>query len=325
MYGYEIFHPETAGALLRSVREGTAGHAYIFNGESGLGRHETARLLAAAFACRNQKNAPCGQCPSCVQTKAQTNPDVITVQATTKKSIGTDEIRDLNNDVYIKPFAAARKIYIIEADQLTEAAQNAFLKTLEEPPEYAVFILISENADRLLQTIRSRCTIIPFPGIRPAALREYLRGSVPDDRLELLIHLSAGNPGRAKAISEDDSYEPLRQEALLQLERLFSRSTADIYPIAAFFDEHKDELGRVLDLWHGMIRDLAVIKEGNPDRLIHLDMKKKLSEIAAPLSAKSILLASKQLSRAWEMNARYVNTKALCENLCLNVKRSLQY
>ena len=182
MYGYDIFHDKLAEGLISNVRRGNPPHAYIFEGESGLGRYETARLFAAALAC-GEENAPCGHCNACVSAKSDTNPDIMTVEPEEKrKTIGAERMRALITDAYTKPFLSKRKIYIFrDAQIITEQAQNAFLKLLEESPEYAVFIILAQNADLLLQTVRSRCVIVRFPALSSEKMRRYIEKLSPGD------------------------------------------------------------------------------------------------------------------------------------------------
>ena len=200
MYGYDIFHDALAEGLISNVRRGNPPHAYIFEGERGLGRYAAARLFAAALACTGQ-NPPCGICASCIGAKAGTNPDIITVEPEDKrKTIGVERIRVLIADAYVRPFLAKRKVYIFrDAQMITEQAQNAFLKLLEEPPEYAVFIIIAQNADLLLQTVRSRCVTIRFSPLSDEKMRDYLGKISPNNpNTDFLIRYSRGIPYEAK-------------------------------------------------------------------------------------------------------------------------------
>ena len=144
--------------LKNSIRNGRVSHAYILAGEAGSGRGKIAESFALALLCEEGTGEPCGSCHACVQTLAGTNPDLIRIRAD-KASIGVDEIRQkLNDTARIKPFAGRYKVYIIyDAEKMTPAAQNALLKTMEEPPDYAVIILITAREDALLETVRSRC------------------------------------------------------------------------------------------------------------------------------------------------------------------------
>ena len=207
MYGYETFHEDLMKNLIESVHNGASSHAYIFEGEKGLGVLNSARLFAAALTCKNTGVAPCGSCQNCVESKADTNPDIIYVRPKAdKKSIGAKDMRKLEEDVAVKPFNSKHKVYIFEdASLLTEEAQNTFLKTFEEPPEYAVFILITENSASLLQTILSRFTLVHFPSVSDAIMEKYISGKYPEEkeRLPFLIKYCAGVPGKLRRSDSD--------------------------------------------------------------------------------------------------------------------------
>lgn len=153
--------------LSRQFQARGLSHAYLIAGESGTGRHTLAELLAETALCQGKGPRPCGQCVSCKKVRAGIHPDVIHVKPQPGKAIAVDQIRQLRGDAYIRPNEGERKIYLIdEADQMGPGAQNALLKLLEEGPDYALFLLITENIQAMLETIRSRCevlSLVPLP------------------------------------------------------------------------------------------------------------------------------------------------------------------
>ena len=162
MYGYEVFHEELMDTLIKAVRDGKSPHSFIFEGDAGMGKHIAAELLAASICC-GASNSPCRNCKSCVMAKGGTHPDIKhVVPEKDKKSIGVEVMRAVNADTLIKPFFSTKKVYIIEGDLLTQEAQNAFLKTLEEPDPGVIFILLTANPSALLATTRSRCQLLPL-------------------------------------------------------------------------------------------------------------------------------------------------------------------
>ena len=150
-------------------------HAFIFEGEKGCGKMLTAKTFAKILQCKEDEYGICSKCKSCLQMESNNQPDVIVVQKS-KKNYTIDDIRSgLTSDIGIKPHAGPYKIYIVpEAHTLREDAQNAILKTIEEPPEYAIIILLAENADTLLATIRSRCVTIKFNMVDTIKITKYL-------------------------------------------------------------------------------------------------------------------------------------------------------
>ena len=252
MYGYETFHEDLMKNLIESVHNGASSHAYIFEGEKGLGVLNSARLFAAALTCKNTGVAPCGSCQNCVESKADTNPDIIYVRPKAdKKSIGAKDMRKLEEDVAVKPFNSKHKVYIFEdASLLTEEAQNTFLKTFEEPPEYAVFILITENSTSLLQTILSRFTLVHFPSVSDAIMEKYISEKYPEEkeRLPFLIKYCAGVPGVADNIINDENFESVRTSSLENLFSVLSTDRSSAFVVKKYLDENKDKAENIFVL-----------------------------------------------------------------------------
>lgn len=153
-------------ALRRRAETGRLSHAYIISGPKGSGKEDAAKYLAAAMVCSGAGKRPCGVCADCRKAASGIHPDVITVtREEGKKELTVDIMRQVRADASVMPNEAERKVYIIsEADLMNDSAQNAMLKVLEEPPAYAAFLLLAENASMLLQTVRSRCTAVPLVG-----------------------------------------------------------------------------------------------------------------------------------------------------------------
>lgn len=315
MYGYDIFHDDLMQSLINTVREGKNSHAYIFEGAKGLDILTAARLFAMALTCKNTEIAPCTSCPSCIEAKADTNPDIVYVRPDKdKKSIGTDNMRKVEEDAAIKPFAATRKVYIIEDGALlTEPAQNVFLKTLEEPPEYAMFIIVIENADALLQTIRSRAVRVHFPNVNDETVRKYISGKYPEvqERLDFLVKYCAGVPLTADSVIEDEEFETLRNAALEKLPALLSDKEIRAFEIQKFADENKDSFVKIVDFWLSFLRDILLLQTGARESLINIDKGEQLRKAAAKINPEKIVTVMDRLVTAQKMTARYVNTKAV--------------
>lgn len=322
MYGYEIFHEELMKNLIESVHNGTSSHAYIFEGKKGLGKHNAARLFAAALTCSNTDISPCGACPSCVEAKADTNPDIVYVHPKKdKKSIGADDMRELEEDVAVKPFNSKHKVYIIEDGALlTEPAQNTFLKTFEEPPEYAIFIIIIENSTLLLQTILSRFTLVHFPNVPDSVVENYINNKYPDERerVPFLVKYCEGIPKTADKVINDENFDELRSSAL---EKLFSLISADKYAaftVQKYLDENKDKAAEIFDLWLSFLRDVILIQTSAPEGIINVDKKDILRRIASAINPEKVIKISEKLVVAEKMLMRYVNIKSVAMWLALN-------
>ncbi len=321
MYGYETFHEKLAEGLISNVRGENPPQAYIFEGDSGLGIYETARLFAAALTC-TADTVPCGACNSCVSASANSNPDIITaLPMDRKKSVGVEVIRDIITDAAIKPFMAKRKVYIFpDSSILTEPAQNAFLKLLEEPPEYAVFILISDNADLLLETIRSRCVKVRFSPLSEERMSEYVESLRPKDkRNRFVVRYSAGIPERAAKIIADDSFDAIRKEAAKHFPLLFSKKPLTAYTVCDFLEQNKDNAQLILSLWEGLVRDVILLQNEGAELITNSDFEKPLRELAARVEEKRAVCAAESILLAQTMLRRYVNLRALTLKLALSI------
>lgn len=321
MYGYDTFHDELMKNLIESVHRQASSHAYIFEGEKGLGKLNSARLFAAALTCPNTDISPCGTCPSCIESKANSNPDIIYVRPKKdKKSIGADDMREIEEDVAIKPFNSKYKVYIFEDGmQLTEAAQNTFLKTFEEPPEYAVFIIVIENTASLLQTIMSRCTLVHFPCVSDEIVEEYIREKYPEEkeRLPFLVKYCGGVPKTADNVINDEDFETLRATSLEKLPSLLSSDRRFAFVIRKFLDENKEKASLILDFWLSFTRDTILIQTGAMEKIINIDKKDNLRQVAASVNPEEVVRVSERLIQSEKMLGRYVSLKAISMWLAL--------
>ncbi|MBR0366407.1 MAG: hypothetical protein IJH94_06375 [Clostridia bacterium] len=167
MLGYDIFHENILKRLIENVKHDNNAASYIFEGPRGLHKFDAALLFAKALVCENTSVAPCCSCLACREAQSQNHPDIILVKPEKdKKTIGVGPIRALISECGAKPFSEKHKVFIIkDGDILTPEAQNALLKVLEEPPEYAVFIIVCPDAEMLLETVRSRSVTITVPPV----------------------------------------------------------------------------------------------------------------------------------------------------------------
>lgn len=166
---------EAKKILENSIKLDKISHSYMFIGQSGIGKFMIAKEFAKAILCLSEQK-PCDKCEACVKFNGQNNPDIQIIDETEEKSIKTEVIKEMVKGVYEKPIASAKKVYIInDSQKMTKEAQNSLLKTLEEPPEYVVIILITENENLLLNTIKSRCSKIKFNSLSNDELIKILK------------------------------------------------------------------------------------------------------------------------------------------------------
>ena len=181
-----VGHKNIIKYIQNAVTADAVSHAYILNGERGSGKKMLANLFAMSMQCENrdEDGDACGKCQSCKQAMSGNHPDIIRVTHEKPNTISVDDIRvQVNDDIVIRPYSSKYKVYIIaDADMMTVQAQNALLKTIEEPPSYAVIMLLTENAEVLLPTIRSRCVMMKLRNIKDQLVKKYLMEQleVPD-------------------------------------------------------------------------------------------------------------------------------------------------
>ena len=176
-----IGHKREIEHLEKAISTGKVSHAYIFSGEKGTGKLTLANAFAMALQCTGEGEKPCGTCHSCHQAASGNHPDIIHITHEKPNSIGVDDVRDqLVGDVQIRPYNGKYKIYIMpDAEKMTVQAQTAILKTIEEPPEYAVIILLTDNEQGFLDTIRSRCVLIQLKPVPDEQVKKYLKRRFP--------------------------------------------------------------------------------------------------------------------------------------------------
>lgn len=324
MYGYEIFHERLMRPLIESVHKDHSANTYIFEGEAGLGRHQAALLFANALVCERTASAPCGGCSACVQAKSETHPDIIHVNSGAKKTIGVDKIRQICEDAQVKPFYGGKKVYIIDdASTLTEGAQNAMLKTIEEPPEYAVFVLIIDDASKLLTTVQSRSVKIQFNRISDDNVKKYIEENFPQehDRIVFLTKFCGGIPKMADKIIKDESFERLREASFSNLAKLLSSRLLFSYDIVEFVEQEKESAEKIMDFWLMFLRDILCMICDQPDKIINRDFFPKIREAAANVDAYTVSAAIEEIVLSRQMLERYVNLRANILALCIRIKR----
>lgn len=247
--------------LRESIIKQSISHAYILAGDNGIGKSKIAREFAMELICEKHKG--CGECPACRQFLADAYPDFFYMDADGKESIGIDRIREnIVNDVSIRPYHGKVKIYIIdEADKMTVGAQNALLKTIEEPPEYVVILLLVRNMSLLLETIRSRCIKLLLSAVSNDRIKSWLvEKGTSEDVAAVVASYSNGAPGIAKVMAESEDFAGMYNQNVEFLKKI---SEASINDILLFIDELKKRTGGFKDfinflrLWY---RDICILK-----------------------------------------------------------------
>lgn len=253
-----------------AIETGQVSHAYIINGETGSGRHMLADAFAKALQCESrQQTDSCDICKSCLQAESGNHPDIRYITHE-KASISVDDIREqLNNDIQIKPYSSPYKIYIIsDANKMTEQAQNALLKTIEEPPAYAVVLLLTDNMDALLPTIQSRCVTMNTKPINKEDIAAYLvkHLSMEPEQANIAAGFCQGNMGKAIRFANSQDFQEMKNDTLRLLKKVDSMELAEIVEIIRGFSQKKGMINDYLDLmllWYRDVLMLKVTKDAN--------------------------------------------------------------
>lgn len=296
-----IGHLSAKQALLNSIKCGKVGHAYIFEGICGVGRLSLAKAFASELT-----GCPADKCPdTVVVTNELYNP------SKHSKNVLVDTIRAMKADVYIRPYTSDKKVYIIpNADTMQEAAQNSLLKVFEEPPEYCVIILIAENANSLLQTIRSRAQLIRLAPLLHREVADYLVENKVTDRAkaEVISVLSGGSIGRAIELSEDTEAIQKREEVISYLMGLCGRGFRPLYDFIKHLKQSKTDINFILNIISDWSIDALHIKTGMTDNILNADKMKELNEFCGKITVRAVFRLGEivtKYSLAISRNANY--------------------
>jgi len=297
--------------LRRSAASGRSSHAYLFLGGAGAGKRLIANTFAKALQCEGEKR-PCDSCKSCHAFNHGNHPDVIYFQPLKNgKTYTIEDVREqLLETVDLKPFQYEKKIYIIEkADTLNIQSQNALLKTLEEPPAHAVFLLLAERAEAFLPTILSRVVVMKIRPLSAETIADYLMqaGHLAEES-HILSAYAQGRIGQALELVEDEGFREMRQDILGKLEVLPSMSEGDAYLLAKDLEGYKNDL-RFLDIMELWYRDLLTAKSLREEGyLIQRDKKDAIfraaKEPAALLAKKAAAVRTARMRLAQNANFR---------------------
>lgn len=250
--------------LQNALSAGKVSHAYIINGEKSSGKEFIARVFAMALQCEREGTEPCQECHSCRQALSDNHPDIIFVTHEKPNSVSVDDIRtQINGDVSIKPYSRPYKVYIVnEAEKMTVQAQNAILKTLEEPPEYVVILLLTTNVNSMLSTILSRCVVLNMKPVADELVRGFLMRQmmVPDYKAEICVAFARGNIGKAKALASSEDFENVKSEALSLLKYINDMELSEITAAIKKINEYKLEINDYLDIFSVWYRDVLLFK-----------------------------------------------------------------
>ncbi len=268
--------------LTHTIEQGKISHAYVINGERFSGKEFIANVFAMALQCEHPDGVePCQQCHSCKQALSGNQPDIIRVTHEKPNTIGVDDIRtQINTDIAIKPYSSPRKIYMIqEGEKMTAQAQNALLKTLEEPPAYAVILILTTNMDALLPTILSRCVVLNMKPVRDDLVKKYLMEElqIPDYKANVCVAFARGNLGKARQLASSEEFDHIKEEAVSMLKYVQDMEINEMLAAIKKIQEYKFDVEDYLDILAIWYRDVLLFKATNDAN--HLIFKEEIQYI----------------------------------------------
>lgn len=323
----EIVGQERAIKILtKSLKENKVSSSYIFIGSEGTGKYFTAIEFTKAVNCLNlNKNLEaCNNCHSCNGINKQCYPDLKIVK-TTKGSIKIEQIREIRKEIELKPFKSKKKVYIIDqAEKMTLEASNCLLKTIEEPPCYAIIILICSKIDPILPTIVSRCQIINFGLITSFKIKELLLNKLNNlekDRAEIISKLARGSIGKAFKLSADKEYFTRREKMLDYLSTIIpGKYGDDIFAKVEKIMSEIDRIEEILEMIKLWYRDILIIKNTrNQNYIVNCDKLEILGGKSQIYSQKMLIDILDYLDQVEEYLTKNVNKRLVLERLYIKM------
>ena len=321
--------------LQNAIRTGKVSHAYIISGEKGSGKKFIAGIFSKTLQCEDRQEKEgqieaCDKCHSCIQAEQSDHPDIITVTHEKPGSIGVDDIRtQIRDSVLIKPYTGAYKIYIIpEGEKMTSAAQNALLKTLEEPPSYVVIIILTENMEVFLPTITSRCIVLPMKPAGDNSIRKFLMENmrVVDYKADLCVAFARGNIGKAIQLAQNETFDEIRNQTISFVQDIKHKEIFEINETVhnIITAQEQDRKQDFLDVLLFLIRDILIYKATEEeDHLIFRDKISYIRDTADRCTFGGLNLVAEAMQKAKKRLDANVNADLALEMLMIAVKENI--
>ena len=291
--------------LRQSLAKGHASHFYLISGPVGSGKHTLAKLLSAALMCE-KSNRPCLKCTACRKVMEDLHPDCITVTDPEHKTVPVKLVRQIRDDMFIRPNEGIRKIYIFP-QELGIEGQNALLKILEEPPSYGAYLLLTDNPEQLLPTVRSRCVPLALQPLKAESLRRELKARFPEaenDTVSAVISRSGGFLGQAVTLLSDGADTLPQTQAFLQA--YAQRDSLLLVQTLAPMEKWKrDQAIPVLQQWLMALEEALTCRSGMEA------ISPAAARIASSRSGQELMQAAQNLQKAIEYAQGNVSVAAI--------------
>ena len=328
-------HDKAVSALQRSLAAGRLSHAYMLSGPPNAGKMTLAMDLARAVNCLDDAK-PCGRCTQCDRITRGLHADVRTVGVGTggsgdgrnRVAIGIEQVREVQRDASLKPYEGSYRVFIFDgAEEMSEEAANCLLKTLEEPPDQVIILLLTLDHGSLLPTLVSRCQLlelrpVPAPTVAQALVDGY---GLDEGAAQEIARLSGGRPGWAISAAMDFGLVQELSDRLEAIERVVEAGLEERFSYAAelasTFLRSRETTRQELSLWLSWWRDILLVKEGVRDYVTNLSRMKKLEAVANAVSSAQVAYAINKVRETSEHLERNINPRLALENMMLAVPR----
>jgi DNA polymerase-3 subunit delta' len=314
-----IGHAWAVANLDRAVQESRTAQAYLISGPAHIGKTTLARALALALNCTSAVR-PCGQCRSCQLIAADKHPDVQLIEPA-GSHVKINQVRALQHDLALSPVAGKFRVAIFDQfETATIEAQNALLKTLEEPAAYVVLVILAADPELLLPTIVSRCQAIALRPLTVAQVREALitTRDVEPKRADLLAHLAGGRLGWAVRAAGDPAMVEARAIAIDDLLSLLKSDRVTRFAYAEDLAKEDERTRRTLDLWRTWWRDVMLCASGSAAEWVNVDRADQVRSLANQLDLAQTTAAAEACGRAlWQLD-RNATARLVVEVLLLD-------
>jgi len=313
--------------LKNAIEHNQVSHAYIIAGERYSGKEFIANVFAMALQCEADRDKPCNECHSCRQAITKNQPDIIYVNHEKINTISVDDIRtQVGATIHIKPYSSRYKVYIIsESEKMNDNAQNALLKTLEEPPEYAIIILLTDNVNMLLPTIQSRCVTLSMKPVADRQVKKFLMDveKIPDYRAEICAAFARGNIGKAKILARSEEFDKIKEDAIAMLKHIHEMDIRELAQTIKKMNEYKLEINDFLDILAVWYRDALIFKATNDaNHLIFRDEFQNIKRTASRSTYEEIENILDALDTAKKRISANVEFNLTMELLLLAIKEN---
>ena len=311
-------------SLQNGIKNNKVNHFYIFDGQVGMGKTLIAKTFAKTLQCEKKDITPCNVCVSCKSFDSSNHPDVIYVEAS-KSSIGVEEAREkINKSIEIKPYKYDYKIIVVEnADTMTHSAQNAILKTIEEPPKYGVFLFLSTNINNFLPTILSRCVSLKIKPLSNSEVKEHLQNttSISGDLLDFYVAYAQGNIGYAEKLIKEEGFFGVRDRVIELISGLEKKELNEIFLQFKIIEEYKNNIEEIVDMMYLYLRDAVIAKEIGSEHILQKDKKDNILQYIKNVELKTLLDRIDAVCEAQESLRQNGNFQMTMEVMMLKLRQ----